>query len=486
MGTTTDKLNAVLDSKEAIRQAIEYRGVDIPMDTTLAEYADKIGEIPTGGTLTDEQALVFIGECAEGKRKIAKAVRSKYETITNEESGITEYSTFEEMSAKIADIPITVPMGSAMEQNGGVLPFYDVYNELVKASKTYTEYPYCCAMELDKWDYDNDHKVTLSGADAYLTSDGVYLRSSEVNGEYQFNDQDKPNSNRFVVYFFGSSPYQVPKSLPATSVFGLWCLKGTPLMNFSSDFTVMNSVNVYDGELVVKEANDFKFSAISYNQKLRLSHIKEIKGGSSIFHSNSQLREITLPNLTTISGSQYNVIMTANTNLRSVILPKLKRCSGRLIDGNSNLKEIVLSSLEEILNTDSAFIASSVTADYIELPKLYIAKLIIGVQSNIPKIILGNGMNGEIAGDIKILLSGTNTTLTSLIVAKGFKAKLNLTGCNGLSRDVLLGIINNLGQLDAGQTLNLIMGTTLLNKLQDAEAQEAIENATRVKGWSIS
>ena len=207
--------------------------------------------------LPEKDAMVFIGECAEGKRKIAKAVKQKYETITEEESDITEYSTFEELSNKISQIPIEVPLGSAMEQNGGVLPFYDVYNELVKASKTYTEYPYCCAMELDKWDYDNEHKVTLSGADAYLTSDGVYLRSSEVNGEYQFTDQDKPNSNRFVVYFFGSSPYQVPKSLPATSVFGLWCLKGTPLMNFNGDFTAMNSINVYDGELKVVNFNDF-------------------------------------------------------------------------------------------------------------------------------------------------------------------------------------------------------------------------------------
>ena len=549
MGTTTDKLNAVLDSKEAIRQAIEYRGVDIPMDTTLAEYADKIGEIPTGGTLTDEQALVFIGECADGKRKIAKAVKSKYETITNEESGITEYSTFEELSNKISQIPVEVPLGSAMEQNGGVLPFYDVYNELVKASKQYTEYPYCCAMELDKWDYDNDHKITLSGADAYLTSDGVYLRSSEVNGEYQFTDQDKPNTNRFVVYFFGSTPYQVPKSLPATSVFGLWCLKGTPLMNFNADFTLLNSINVYDGELDVKEANDFKFNSIPLNQKLILLHIKSISNGSYIFHSNTNLRKISLPNLTTISGGSY--IFSTNTGLREVSLPNLTTISGgssifnsnnalryirlnnlKIISGGSSIFqsgteiiEINLPELQEITTTSAIiynvtklkrlimpkleisrclFFEGKHTLDTIEIPNLYniqsaygapfqtistpllsllrlsIASAIITATSVIPTIQLGNGIhNGEI-GNIKVC-NGTNTTLTTLTVAEGFKAKLNLTGCNGLSREVLVDILNNLADLTGETSLNLIMGATLLAKLTDADKAIATQ-----KNWTLS
>ncbi|MBE6299803.1 MAG: hypothetical protein E7083_05635 [Bacteroidales bacterium] len=504
MGTTTDKLNAVLDSKEAIRQAIEYRGVDIPMDTTLAEYAEKIGEIPTGGTLTDEQALVFISECADGKRKIAKAVRSKYETITEEESGITEYSTFEELSNKISQIPIEVPLGSAMEQNGGVLPFYDVYNELVKASKQYTEYPYCCAMELNKWDYDNDHKVTLSGADAYLTSDGVYLRSSEVNGEYQFQDLDQPNTNRFVVYFFGSSPYQVPKSLPATSVFGLWCLKGTPLMNFNADFITLNRVNVYDGDLDVKEANDFKFSSISLNQKLRLPHIKSISGGSNIFYNNTNLREITLPNLTTISGgntilisnaalreitlpnlttiSNVYLMFTNNSNLKKIAMPKLKKINtstNTVINQNNSLIELWLPMLEEITGSTS-LISQNDKLLYLELPKLHKCSLLFGYSPVCETLILGDGMRDGIAGDIRIY-SGTYTYLTSLIVAKGFKAKLNLTGCNGLSREVLLDIINNLADLTGEASLNLIMGSTLLAKLKDADKAIATQ-----KNWTLS
>ena len=49
MGTTKDKLNAVLASKEAIRQAIEGKGIEIPTSTKLSEYASKIEAIEVGG-----------------------------------------------------------------------------------------------------------------------------------------------------------------------------------------------------------------------------------------------------------------------------------------------------------------------------------------------------------------------------------------------------------------------------------------------------
>lgn len=49
MGTTADKLQAVVTSKEEIRLAIAGKGVSIPEETTLAEYPAKITAIPTGG-----------------------------------------------------------------------------------------------------------------------------------------------------------------------------------------------------------------------------------------------------------------------------------------------------------------------------------------------------------------------------------------------------------------------------------------------------
>ena len=54
MGTTADKLNKILDSKEAIREAINDKGVVVGSDVVLADYADKILEISGGGPTPTE------------------------------------------------------------------------------------------------------------------------------------------------------------------------------------------------------------------------------------------------------------------------------------------------------------------------------------------------------------------------------------------------------------------------------------------------
>ena len=91
MGTTAEKLYRILDSKRAIKEALEAKGVVITDETTFSEYADLINEI-VQGAISDADALTFIMDVAEGKRKIAKAVRNKYEGTSGTASEVTEYS----------------------------------------------------------------------------------------------------------------------------------------------------------------------------------------------------------------------------------------------------------------------------------------------------------------------------------------------------------------------------------------------------------
>ena len=48
MGTTAEKLQAILNSKEAIRLAIVDKGVSVPEETILSQYPTKISEISAG------------------------------------------------------------------------------------------------------------------------------------------------------------------------------------------------------------------------------------------------------------------------------------------------------------------------------------------------------------------------------------------------------------------------------------------------------
>lgn len=50
MGTTADKLNKLLETKAAIKQAIIDKGVDVGEDVVFADYASKISAIESGGT----------------------------------------------------------------------------------------------------------------------------------------------------------------------------------------------------------------------------------------------------------------------------------------------------------------------------------------------------------------------------------------------------------------------------------------------------
>lgn len=49
MGTTADKLNKLIESKAAIKAAIEAKGV-ADVGDVLSEYPNKIASIPSGGT----------------------------------------------------------------------------------------------------------------------------------------------------------------------------------------------------------------------------------------------------------------------------------------------------------------------------------------------------------------------------------------------------------------------------------------------------
>lgn len=49
-GTTSDKLTAVLISKESIRSAIEAKGVECGDDIPFSQYSEKILSITSGGS----------------------------------------------------------------------------------------------------------------------------------------------------------------------------------------------------------------------------------------------------------------------------------------------------------------------------------------------------------------------------------------------------------------------------------------------------
>lgn len=486
--------------------------------------------IQTSG-LPQADALAFVKDCADGKRKIAKAIINKYEGTSGTASEITEYSTFDELSNKISQIPVEVSLGNAMEQNGGVLPFYDVYNEALKAMKEFAGYGFngCCAFELDKWSYDKDDKVTLSGADAYYTSDGVYLKEA---CEYLFDDYNNDVTNRFIIYFYKSKNFTIPTNV--NNVTNIFIVKGVPNIKINSwdilkgiystspdEFYSNDNISITNCPLLqtILINNLVGIDSVSVNilsncpkvlyiNFTELKYIRNVK--TNMFANSNAFQIINLPKLeelTMAASSTY--IVFSNSVPFTLNAPKLKSLYATGFGIFYGLKELNLESIEDLpLYTEALFSASSnynpnlkkvnykslksatcvllpitCSMEKIELPNISKLTALCRGSDNIkiPTIHLGNGMRDGVAGDIKIFSGGTNTTITTLTVAKGFKAKLNITGCNGLEREVLLGIINNLADLTGETSLNLIMGATLLAKLTDADKAIATQ-----KNWTLS
>jgi hypothetical protein len=473
MGTTADKLNAVLDSKEAIRQAIEYRGVDIPMDTTLAEYADKIGEIPTGGTLTDEQALVFIGECANGKRKIAKALTQKYEP-TN------EYETFDEMAEKIKTLPLEIREDIPQ-------PYSIVWNEMQKAFAQYGgEGVYCCAVELTKWDYDKDNTISLSGADAYYTSEGKYVTQ---NGEYQFDDLYADNAMRYVIYFFDHKDYTIPLDLPAVAVTNIYCLNGCPKFPIGNLYTNLFGIYSYTRDkYIVADNNDLNLNNLTSLKTLILCSIEEMRGGQiqACTYANPNM-----PDLKRIDGGMFLFqnfqywyafgfpnLEYVNTRyfpygdgLRTVIYPKLKKAEGQYwVSSSSNsqpqLYLIDCPELEEF-NLQQPMRINYKEDCLINMPKLRDTGnyyLFSNLTSSNAHIKLGNPVGGNIK-----LYSGSASTVPILVtIEKDFASDLKLTNLNGITKEALVDILNNLADLtdtEYADKLTLTLGSTLYDRI---------------------
>ena len=69
MGTITDKLNKLAETKSAIKTAIVNKGVAVSDTDTFASYADKISSISGGGS-AHEFDFTVLGYDEEGGKPI--------------------------------------------------------------------------------------------------------------------------------------------------------------------------------------------------------------------------------------------------------------------------------------------------------------------------------------------------------------------------------------------------------------------------------
>ena len=116
MGTTTEKLTYLQGTKDAIKNAIEAKGVEVPEGTTFRGYAEKVGEIQTGMKI--ETITVSI---ERGSYEIPLPILTKDNTIRIERcnSGSTYKNVIKNVEVQIE---LTYEMRVEPEEAGEYIP----------------------------------------------------------------------------------------------------------------------------------------------------------------------------------------------------------------------------------------------------------------------------------------------------------------------------------------------------------------------------
>ena len=464
--------------------------LEVKLDSVVSEAKVDIAlptYVKTQGLPIDD-ALAFVKDCADGKRKIARALTQKYEPTT-------EYETFDAMAEKIKTLPLEIREDIPQ-------PYFVVFNEMQKAFAKYGgEGVYCCAVELTKWDYDKNDTISLSGASAYYTSEGKYVTQG---GEYQFNDLYADNAMRYVIYFFDHKDYTIPLNLPAVAVTNIYCLNGCPRFPIGNLYTSLCGIYSYTRDkYTVVNKNDLYLYSLSYLKTLILCGIEEMKGGQinsctyarpnmpdlkridggiQIFQNFNYWYEFGFPNLEYV---RTNYIPYGD-GLRVVRYPKLKKAEGQYwISSNTGKQpDLYLIDCPEL---EEYNVTPSMRIDYkegvlINVPKLKNTGYLFGtITSANAHIKLGN----PIGGSIKLYSGSASNTVPILVtIEKDFASNLNLTNLDGITKEALVDIINNLADLKGTEyedNLQLTLGSTLYGRLNDDDRKIATD-----KGWKVT
>jgi hypothetical protein len=535
-----ESADSLADSAESIGGAIETLASTTDVieqgASTIANSATKVEEsvailedvsTTIGDSATNINALTsLVSDWAEGKTKIADALTRKYSPTEASES-------FDAMAQKVMDLPLAVEgqEGIIDQTANGIIDGYDLLNELHQHQRQ--DYPYCCGVEFTSQQYKS---IILSGAEAYLCSDGFFTTEQEV--EHTFAEDNK--LSHYIIYYFSYPTYQIPTQInyalrivayngqPRFVMSNIWCplvqsftnerySVGTAELDINSGGCISSvmlcGISEYAGTISGGQNNAMMTS-------VALPHLEVLNGGY-ISKTSDNLKSVSIPNLRVVNGGT----ILYNTGVESLSLPSLEVVNGGTdLSRGGKLKEINLPNLREWrggwLNYGSSKLEKlsfpnlefcQPTSGFLQyappvlhFPKLKFASNLIAqvqrvggagtIDLYLPAI-EGDFTHGSISGanvyvavhlgnqqGKNISMAGeTKTRVSSITVEDGFRSGLNISGYSHLDASVIEDIIDHLADNNDYEPLTLTLGTTLKNKL----SEEYIAIAT-AKNYNIA
>ncbi len=362
---------------------------------------------------TAETVNALLSDFADGKAMIADA-------LTRQGADTSASESMQSMADKVLGLQLAVEGDPQYVEHDSRVGGYDLYNVMHNHKKA--EFPYMYAVSF------NAPTVTLSGADAYLCSDGYY---TEESGTHKMPFAQE----HYVIYYFRNKSFTLTATA-ARYINEMCVYNGAPIVNFSnvevcrlaiygdepfstdneSAFSIVGGLfaevaieTLESGYVQIRAENSVSVRTpnlknlrggvlLNYAgriQSLSLPALTTVSGGT-VANSCAALAELSLPALTTVSGG---TVVNSCQNLTELSLPTLQSVSGgRVVNSCQGTTKLELPELTEILN--NALIAAGCTnISELTLPKL---KIVGGVVMDGGKI-------------IKVLSLPSVETVTSLI-----------------------------------------------------------------------
>ena len=403
---------------------------------TLEQYMEYVNKFPQ--VIEVNTAIHGImSDLYVGKNAIADALTMQGKPTIGDEP-------MTDMASRILDLKLAVPGDTSIVYHERENGLYDLWTEMYNNQRG--DYPYMYAISFSK------SSAVLTGADAYLCSDGFFTTES---GIHQWQNYD--TAQKYVIFYFKEPIYSVIADV-ARVMFDICIFNGTPQINISSKN--FNAIDIYYQEEFVNTSEIVVLNNNSRMSRFSCGKMIELKGGY-IAGNCGALTEIALPQLNTISGGY---IAGYCAKLNKIDLPALKKFKYTSYSG-------IFENGDRIVTCD------------IYMPQLEYANGAYIVYKNYTTYSVYNNVHlvAPVGGSIYLRNMTGARPYFYLTVENGFKSYLRIDEFTGMTREYLNAIIENLADNNDGETISIVFGATNIAKL----TEDDIAVAT-AKNYSLS
>ena len=309
---------------------------------TYEEYVEYTNRFPQV-VESAETVNALLSDFADGKAMIADALTRQGVATAADESMQT-------MADKVLGLQLAVPGDPQYVEHDSRVGGYDLYNVMHNHRKA--EFPYMYAVSF------NAPTVTLSGADAYLCSDGYY---TEESGTHKMPFAQE----HYVIYYFRNRSFTLTATA-ARYINDMCVYNGAPIVNFdradvrrlavygNEPFSTenINAFRIYSGNFADIAIESLESGYLQIDSvpvvSLRMSIFKTLRGGIIINYLHNILSAM-FPALESITGG---TIVNNAAALTELSLPALESITGgTLVVSCPALAELSLPALVDVFST---------------------------------------------------------------------------------------------------------------------------------------